>query len=153
IVIAVRTEVLGTDVFAVMRLNPDGSPDVEFGDESLAMADAGLDGGSANAVAIQKDGKIVAAGEGPGSDFGVARWLPDGTPDPAFNGGKVASVDFGQQEYANAVAIQKDGKIVAGGLTEGGNVGDFALARLNTDGSPDAFFGAGGRVVTDFGGF
>lgn len=53
-------------------------------------------------------------------------------------------------DYAKAVAIQPDGKIVVGGQAKVSN-DDFALVRLNSDGTPDATFGTGGKVTTDFG--
>jgi uncharacterized delta-60 repeat protein len=134
---------------AVMRLDLDGRPDEGFGDAGVAVADAGMVDASAFAVAIQKDGKIVAVGPA-GNNFGVARWRTDGIPDPEFNRGKIAALDFGHDDIANAVAIQKDGKIVAGGITEaGGDVMCFALGRFNTDGRPDHSFGTHGRVITD----
>jgi len=77
-----------------------------------------------------------------------------GDLDPTFgSGGKVTTDFFGFFDSANAVAIQSDGRIVAGG-SSGNSVtgGDFALTRYNTDGSVDTSFGAAGKVITDFGG-
>jgi len=71
----------GVSKGAVMRLNPDGSPDGSFGTGGLATTDAG---GTTNVVTkllIQPDGKIVAAGYGgPGFDGVVTRLNPDGLP-------------------------------------------------------------------------
>ena len=65
-------------------------------------------------------------------------------------GGKVTT-DFGSNgDAAYGVAEQSDGRIVVAGTTNP-FTGDFALARYNPDGSPDAGFGTGGKVVTDFG--
>jgi uncharacterized delta-60 repeat protein len=57
----------------------------------------------------------------------------------------------GTAETAFAVAIQADGKIVAGGVTDTAGVADFALARYNPDGSLDTSFGILGKVVTNMG--
>jgi uncharacterized delta-60 repeat protein len=120
----------------------------------------------ANALAIARDGKIVVAGEDEFSDFALARFTADGTLDPSFgNGGKVLT-DFpippGQlqpksQDVANAVAIQRDGKIIAAGRSDGGvwdekdhSIYRFALVRYNDDGSLDTSFGRGGRVTTHY---
>lgn len=54
-------------------------------------------------------------------------------------------------DYAHAVAVQADGKIVIAGRGAE-HLGDFALIRLDRDGNLDATFGQGGRVLTDFGG-
>jgi uncharacterized delta-60 repeat protein len=106
------------------------------------------------AVAIQPDGKIVAAGDADGgggnSAFGFARYLPNGALDPSFGGGTgkvnvlVNSAD--NQQEANAVAIAPDGKIVAGGLTQDG----AGLVRLDSDGTPDSTFGGTGSVKFTF---
>jgi uncharacterized delta-60 repeat protein len=109
-------------------------------------------------VAVQPDGKVVVAGEsGTSIDDSVAlvRYQSNGTLDPAFNGTGKVTTDFAAQsnEWANAVAIQADGKIVASGLgfvQQSGTFADFGLVRYNPDGSLDATFGAGGKVLTDF---
>jgi uncharacterized delta-60 repeat protein len=106
------------------------------------------------AVAIQADGKIVVAGwthtpaDGDAGDFAVARYLPTGVPDTSFYpvGNGKRTIDFGGYEYANAVAIQADGRIVVAGSSDG----DVAVARLNTNGGLDTTFGQGGKTVTSF---
>src|SRR5205807_3097587 len=126
----------------------------------------------ASAVAIQADGKIVAAGYAldPSTGhhvFALARYnidgsLDDGTASDVTPGdqfgldGKVTTVYAGPGASATTLAIQADGKIVVAGLalnTMG--VDDFALARYNTDGSLDTSFGPdhSGKVTTDFGGY
>jgi uncharacterized delta-60 repeat protein len=109
----------------------------------------------AQAVAVQADGKIVAAGSStrtspPGFDqfFSVARYNPDGTPDTSFGTSGVVTADLGIEEEADALAVQPDGKILAGGTISG----NFALLRYNPDGTLDTTFGTGGEVTTDFGG-
>ena len=63
--------------------------------------------------------------------------------------GKVTTDFGGAGEYAASVAVQADGKIVAGGTTPGGGLpSKFALARYNTNGSLDSSFGSGGKVIT-----
>jgi uncharacterized delta-60 repeat protein len=51
-------------------------------------------------------------------------------------------------DQANAVRLQADGKIVVAGQTYTGFDLDIAVTRYNTDGSLDATFGTGGKVVT-----
>jgi hypothetical protein len=64
----------------------------------------------------------------------VARWLPDGTPDPAFSGdGRFTLQVGGAPSTADAVALQPDGKIVVAGVAGT----DLALLRLLPDGTPD----------------
>ena len=113
----------------------------------------------ARAMAVQADGKIVTVGmtttTAGGADFAVTRHLRDGTLDPSFgNGGKVVTAigTVRASDEARAVAIQADGKIVVAGHSASNVSGlDFALVRYNADGSLDAGFGTGGKVVTSLG--
>ncbi|MER3445692.1 MAG: hypothetical protein C4291_02140 [Candidatus Dadabacteria bacterium] len=120
--------------------------------KALTSFDAGSDDG-ARAVAIQSDGKIVAAGLSSihNFDFALVRYNPNGSRDNSFsNDGKVTT-NFGGDDEANAVAIQSsDSKIVAAGFSDVGVDFDFALARYNTDGSRDSTFSSNGRVTTNF---
>ncbi len=73
----------------------------------------------ADAVALQADGKIVAAGwtqNGGDDDFAVLRYHADLSLDTSFDSDGIASTSFGSgEDRANAVAIQSDGKIVVAG--------------------------------------
>jgi uncharacterized delta-60 repeat protein len=102
----------------------------------------------ANGVAIQSDGKIVVAGgvydPATGSDdFGLARYNTNGLLDDTFDGDGKQTTDFGSSyDYARALAIQSDGKIVvAGGVYDPAtDSDDFALARYTTSGALDNTF-------------
>jgi len=79
----------------------------------------------------------------------VMRLNPNGTPDPTLGGDGTATVDFGSDDdLCNAMTLQPDGKIVLAGYIAGGIV---AVARLNSDGSPDGTFSTDGRATIDFG--
>lgn len=113
-------------------------------------------GSFAYAVAIQSDGKIVAAestSNGSNYVFALARYNTDGSLDISFAGGTViTAIGSGNDSYVYAVAIQSDGKIVAAGFAaNGSNYRFFALARYNTNGSLDTTFGTGGKVMTNTG--
>ena len=134
--------------FALARYHRDGSLDTSFDGDGKVTTDFGGSGGAAG-VAIQPDGKIVAAGSA-GGDFALARYHRDGSLDTSFDGDGRVTTDFGGVlEVATGVAIQPNGKIVAAGPT--GAVDDFALARYNRDGSLDTSFDGDGKVTTDFG--
>jgi uncharacterized delta-60 repeat protein len=130
----------------------DGDLDITFGSGGKVITDFGGDD-VANAVALQSDGKIVAAGRtlvGGVSSFALGRYNSDGSLDTTFGtGGKVTTDSLGD---AFALSIRSDGKIVvAGGRTQSPST--FVLARYNSDGSLDTTFGSGGKVVrTDFSG-
>jgi uncharacterized delta-60 repeat protein len=139
--------------FALIRYMPDGTLDPTFGDDGRVTTQFRLGASYATAVAIQGDGKIVAAGvDFHGGNFALARYRPNGTLDPTFGGDGRVTTDFGGRGAgAWAVAIQSNGKIVtAGGWSSGacgGDDGDFALARYRANGTLDATFGDHGRVT------
>ena len=91
--------------------------------------------------------------------FAVARYNCDGTLDTSFgiNNSGVMVIPFGVSSGgANAVAIQENNKIVMAGVivyVDGSS--DFAVVRLNCDGTLDRTFGCdrSGIVLIDFGGF
>ncbi len=143
--------------FAIARYNPDGSLDTTFGNGGGVLTDFNNHSDDVSfAIAIQTDGKIVAAGfsdtgSGSATDFAIARYNTDGSPDTTFdNDGKVITDFGGDDDEANGVAIQSDGKIVAAGFSDANGDFDFALARYNPDGSLDTSFGGDGEVLTDF---
>jgi uncharacterized delta-60 repeat protein len=138
--------------FALARYNTDGSLDTGFdGDGKLTLWVAPYSSNAANALAIQSDGKIVAAGyAGPSSaDFALARFNTDGSLDNSFDSDGKVVTSFGSNDSAFSSAIQSDGKIVVAGCT---GSSDFALIRYNADGSLDTTFNGTGIVTTDFGG-
>ncbi|MCX5924771.1 MAG: delta-60 repeat domain-containing protein [Candidatus Dependentiae bacterium] len=114
----------------------------------------------ANAVALQKDGKIVAVGTtatnatGTGQAFVLARYNPDGTLDTTFGSGGLQVAPFNSAiSEATAVAIDDNGFIIVAGYTTptGSSHQSFAVAAFNPDGSLNSEFGTNGLVVTAFG--
>jgi uncharacterized delta-60 repeat protein len=110
-------------------------------------------------VALQPDGKIVAVGKS-GSDWAIARYLPDGSLDGGFSADGIVTTDFdGGFDTANGVAIDPDGTIVVAGhaavspaVCSSCFENDFAVARYDEHGVLDQSFGGGdGLVTTDLG--
>jgi uncharacterized delta-60 repeat protein len=137
------------------RVNGDGTLDDTFGTDGTVSTDLFTTGGWVNAIAIQPDGKIVAAGGGldceGGCDllFALFRFNADGTLDTTF--GSSGVIGYTTQE-AYDVTIQSDGKIVAAGVAGPYDTSSswFAIQRHNTDGAADTTFGGDGRVYTGF---
>ncbi len=135
-----------------------GALDPTFGTSGFVLYDP--DGGAdlLEDIAIQADGKIVVAGTvnafTGGQDFGLARFNPDGSLDTSFGTNGRITTDFGFNgaEILRAVAIQSDGKIVAGSATVVAGNFQWALARYNTNGSLDTTFDGDGLVITEMGG-
>ncbi len=96
-------------------------------------------------LAIQPDGKILAAGlielAGLSTNFGLARYLPNGNLETSFNFDGVVATDFARSEdNGSAVALQTDGKIVIAGTVFVRGTYDFAVARYFGDVGPTKFF-------------
>ena len=151
------SDVLFAPSFALARYNSNGSLDSGFGIGGKVVTDFGGPDDVANAVAVQGDGKIVVAGwaTAPGvtwdTDVALARYNRDGSLDSTFGtSGKVAT-NIQRIDWARALAIQADGKIVAVGSTGASaswNDPDFAVVRYNPNGSLDTSFGGAGYVIT-----
>ena len=129
--------VAGSDTaknFAVWRLNANGSPDASFDGDGMAVVDLGGEE-SGRAAALQADGKIVIAGGTflAKSYLAVARLNTNGSLDKSFGaegeGRKLVPAD----NYATAVAIQRDGRILLTSQVDG----NFWVTRLSTGGEPD----------------
>jgi uncharacterized delta-60 repeat protein len=119
--------------FAVRRLNADGGTDNSFGGAGAASTTISGQRDSAQAVALQSDGKIVVAGRSSNTNvnFAVARFNSDGTLDTDFaDDGKLTIDFFGFTDIAENVTVQPDGKIVLGGLARD-DVDGYGLARVN----------------------
>jgi uncharacterized delta-60 repeat protein len=145
-----------------------GDLDPSFDGDGRVITDFSGQNDAAQGLAIQPDGKIVAAGTA-GNDFALARYCADGRLDDGascgpggFGSGGKVTTDFGQEDKGQAVAIQADGKIVVAGTTSSLDVPptlvDFSLARYCPDGRLDngancgpGGFGSGGKVTTAFG--
>lgn len=148
----------GSDT-ALVRLAPNGGLDSSFGSGGIAINDLspGLADGL-RALVRTNDGHYVACGTffspGTATDFLAARFNSAGSLDTTFNGGGYAVTSFLQSgpggslfDQCNAVAIQADGKIVSAGFTAENGPNQVALTRHTADGTLDAGFGSGGKVV------
>jgi uncharacterized delta-60 repeat protein len=146
-----------SDDVAVARYNPDGSLDTSFGGGNgyvttpistwITPNDRGKVG------VLQPDGKIIVFAEfdaGNHDETALLRYNSDGTLDNSFGSGGIVKTQMGSSDQANAMVLQPDGKIVVAGTTNTNSVSDTYIARYNTDGSLDATFGTGGKMVYSF---
>ncbi len=138
---------LNTD-FALARFNTNGTLDNTFGVGGKVITSVGGED-QAYQVALQSDGKIIVVGTSSlGSDYGysLARYNSDGTLDTSFDGdGKtILDLAFDINRDSFTIALQTDGKIVIGGVSDG----DFAVLRLNSNGSLDTTFDGDGKATT-----
>jgi uncharacterized delta-60 repeat protein len=141
----------------VARYLPNGNLDSSFGGSGVVLPRFSAGDDLVQALAIQPDGKIVAAGSvvAPDTNIVLARFNPDGSLDTGFGGSGKVVTGFGpaSRERALAVEIASDGKIVVSGAARGGGLppGNFVVARYNPNGTLDTTFGSGGKTITDFG--
>ncbi len=152
IVVAGGSNNASNEDFALVRYNSNGSLDTTFGTGGKVTTAIGNGDDEASGLAIQADGKIVVVGgfkNGSNWNSVLARYNSNGSMDTTFGtGGKVTAAIGNGGDFANAVAIQPDGKIVAAGYSNNGSNDDIALLRINSNGSPDTTFGTGGKVLT-----
>jgi uncharacterized delta-60 repeat protein len=129
IVVAGSTTVNAAAV--VYRVNSNGSLDPGFDGDGAVRLDDGRDA-FAYGLALQLDGRIVVAGSVTASDNAdavVHRLNANGSMDAGFGQAGRVSIDDGGNEYAYALALQPDGKIVGAGETSRGN--DAVVYRLH----------------------
>ena len=117
-------------------------------------------GEGVNAVALQSTGKILLAGwsvtQAHDYNMAVVRLNANGNLDNNFDGdGKIIialAANDGRDE-ANAIAIDADDKIVIGGYSYNGVDDDFAVVRLNRNGSFDISFDGDGKKMIPVGSY
>jgi uncharacterized delta-60 repeat protein len=119
----------------IARLNPDGSPDTSFGGELIEVR-------GVNAMAVQADSRILLGGSFESVRSIARRYLarlnPDGSLDPSFT---PPSLEVGDDHYITSLAVQSDGRILAGGQIFDVPWQTYhGMVRLNPDGSLDQKF-------------
>ena len=140
----------------------DGQSDLDFGffGRTLTLAAGGTLESEGNFVggAVAPDGSIfvAAAGRplaGGDTDYTVTRFTPTGDVDTSFDGDgtRVIALDRGgsMDDSAAWVALRPDGKILLGGMSDGGDShnDDLVIVQLQTSGAIDNGFGSSGRSI------
>lgn len=145
--------------FALVRYNTDGSLDSTFDSDGKVITAIGISSDVANALSIQGDGKIVAAGYsfvGSYADMALIRYNTDGSLDTTFDtDGIVTTTLAATDDFGWAIAIQPNGKIIVAGATSDTVTlaSDFILARYNENGSLDITLDTDGIVTSPLGNY
>jgi len=137
--------------FAVVRYNANGSLDTDFGSGGKVITDITTNTDNGQALAVQLDGKILLGGYsdvgGGNLDFSLVRYNTNGSLDTTFDTDGIVITAVGpDDDIAQALAIQPDGKIILAGYWDSGSVntqGSYdkvALLRYNDNGTLDTGF-------------
>ncbi|MFZ1687032.1 MAG: hypothetical protein WAU70_06410 [Flavobacteriales bacterium] len=146
----------GLDVnIAVLRFNPDGTPDAIFGNGGVVITDIDSSYQIALDVTLDGEGRILACGwtvvPGGSYDMVVLRYLADGTLDSGFGIGGIVTTAVGapgETEQAYALVVQPDGRIVVAGAATDSNQDRFCVVRYLSDGTLDPAFSGDGIQIT-----
>ena len=146
----------GSDADAiVLRLDPNGIPDPNFGTNGIYTYDGGNGYDSIIDLLVQPDGRIVICGSsnnGMDNDLLVMRLDTNGTPDTSFGSNGIIFYDSGiSHDFGLRLILQQDGKILVSGGSDNGSNTDIIVARFDTDGTLDTSFGSDGIVTYDGG--
>jgi uncharacterized delta-60 repeat protein len=165
IVLTGMDDIDGDAAFTVARLTPSGRRDRSFGQDGVVKTGFRIDATEYPhdsdipfAVAVQRDGKIVVAGQtsGPNTPLSVAlaRYMPGGALDDSFgDGGRVitdltCNENVCGPENAADMLIQPDGRIVVVGVGYVGPTPSIGVMRYLPSGRLDDSFGKGGVTAT-----
>lgn len=138
--------------FALVRVLPDGSLDVDFGrGPGRTLTDLGPGADSASALARRADGRIVLAGAS-GDDWGVARYFGGGMPDGSFGAAGEVVLAFTDSPEAAKDVIATGLRTLLVGTSRGASSLDLVIVRLKDSGLLDGTFGDGGVASIDVSG-
>ncbi|MGX7667043.1 T9SS type A sorting domain-containing protein [Flavobacterium pedocola] len=133
---------------SVSRFLANGDIDISFNTTGINNISTGSNNITIKAVIQQQDNKIVVVGylsNGTNNDFVAARLNSDGSLDTAFDSDGILILPIGTgHDEAFSVKLQSDNKIIIGGQSIVGGAYDFALVRLNPNGTLDSGFGTNG---------
>ncbi|HOY32663.1 MAG TPA: T9SS type A sorting domain-containing protein [Bacteroidales bacterium] len=125
-----------------------GSIDSTFGNNGIVTCNTGTESNSFYAIAIQSDGKVVAAGK-ISNDIMLLRYHANGTPDSSFGNNGLVRTHIMPDQNVAAMEILSDGKMLVSARIYNGANQDFGLLRYNADGTLDNSFGNNGVVISD----
>lgn len=135
---------------ALARYTDSGQLDPNFGTGGKVLTAMGTGGNQFSAIAIDPEGRIVAAGyTANGTALALARYSDSGALDSSFgSGGKVLPTPVTVDDSGTSVAIDPQGRIVVGGHSGPFPQEDWAIWRFTDSGLPDTSFNGSGRATT-----
>lgn len=158
--IAVQTDgkiVLAGGVFlpnsqdvVIIRLLPNGLLDTSFSEDGFQTTELGSNVDEATAIAIQPDGKLLVAANYNMyfSRAHLLRYLSNGQLDTSFSGDGISTMAT-NGAFIRDIALQPDGRILAGGHLQSGPNQGLLLTRFKANGALDGTFGQNAKVVSN----
>ena len=139
------------------QFHMNGNPDYSFGIAGVSVVEINMEImilAARGAMTVDDQGRILYGTFQSGiqsDDFALFRFHSYGYPDNTFGAYGLTVTDMPHDAYINAVTVQPDGKIVAGGHSLN-NGSWFAMVRYEENGDPDLSFGTDGTgiVLTNF---
>ncbi len=132
----------------VARFTFDGQRDTTFGTDGVATVQL-LEQSIGFGVTVDADGKILVTGQATqpfqegGTELSLTRFNADGTLDTTFGGGTGSTLlEVGFQAAGFSVAVDEDGRIVAGGTGNANDTQGWLVARFDPNGALDTTFNA-----------
>ena len=157
ILVGGSTDASGNYDFAVARYDSVGVLDPTFGTGGKVNTDiSAASTDEVYAITVQSDGKILVSGYANmagGNNFAVVRYEANGTLDTTFNTTGKVTTDIGtnSSDFATAMSLQSDGKILVSGTSNSSGSFDFTIVRYAVNGSLDTTFNTTGKVTTALG--
>ena len=154
---------------AIFLFNSNGSLDTTFGTNGKIFTNLNANNSQIiSSLNLVENDKIIIAGQLYNSltnqlDFFIAKYNSAGILDTSFGIDGKSSLNFDEffqsqksDDFIESLSIQVDGKIVVAGYSRENLLGSnnqFALARLNPEGTVDSTFGQNGKIVMPISGF
>ncbi len=143
---------------SVARYNTDGTPDASFGNNGQVVGGPVL----FSAATLDAQGRIVVVGTAQSAYYiyratmVVVRFNADGTPDtsfntPSFNFGTTFFGQYPSLDFARAVTVDAQGRVIVAGTTNADGAGHTTVTRYTTTGALDTTFNGTGKLRTDAG--
>ena len=144
----------GVIKFTIARYTANGILDTSFGTAGLNTTTPGTEGDEMFSIALDSQDRVIAGGYvtiGGANKFAVARYTSSGVLDTTFGTAGFNTSTTGTSDFIQTIAIDSQGRIIAGGFATIGGASKFAVARYTSSGILDTTFGTAGFTTTTIG--
>jgi uncharacterized delta-60 repeat protein len=135
----------------INRYTITGTLDSSYGKNGAVVYNFSGGGGFEGPCAVQSNSKLIISGSinnNVGSDLVLARYNQDGSPDLSFGNGGQVITDFETYDMAQAIAVDKNGRVLVSGV---GYTPTFELVFIaglfKNNGTLDSSFAQEGKLI------